>query len=99
MTTTEATLQDGTTTPFTADQLETLIADFLREMAGEGDDFEIDRDENLLASGLVDSVGIVRLIAHVKDQTAVDIPPQDLIPDNFRTVGVMAAYVLGRLGG
>lgn len=82
-----------------AADVETLIADFIRhQLAGEPD-LDIDPDENLLAGGLVDSVGIVRLIAHLKERLDVDVPPSDLVPQNFRTVRVMAAYMAGRAAG
>lgn len=88
----EATLQE-------TDRIETLIIDFIRtELAGD-EALDIDPEENLLTSGLVDSVGIVRLIAHLREQLSVEIPPTDLVPANFRTIQVMAAYMQRRQEG
>lgn len=76
-------------------RIERLIADFIRgELVGD-ETTVIELDENLLTSGLVDSVGIVRLIAHVTESLEVTVPPTDLVPANFRTVRVMAAYLAG----
>ena len=75
--------------------IEALIATFIQQDLAGDPTLEIDPDENLLASGLVDSVGILRLIAHVTDQLQVTVPPQDLLPGNFRTVRVMASYLQG----
>ncbi len=81
-----------------AQDIEALVVAFIRdEMMGEPD-LDVDLDENLLISGLVDSVGIVRLIAHLKDRLLVEVPPGDLVPENFRTIRVMAGYMAGRLG-
>lgn len=77
------------------DRIEALILSFIRDELSEVDADPIDPDENLFTSGLVDSVGVVRLIAHLKAQLGVKVPPPDLIPDNFRTVRVMAAYLRG----
>lgn len=82
-----------------AEPIAALIVDFVRTELADDDSAEIDLDENLLTSGLVDSVGIVRLIAHIKDQLKVTVPPTDLIPANFRTIRVMAAYMSGRQRG
>lgn len=78
------------------EHIESLIVEFIREelIDAEGR-AAVDPDENLFTSGLLDSVGIVRLIAHVQTQLGVNVPPPDLIPDNFRTVRVMAAYLRG----
>lgn len=75
------------------DQVESLIATFIRDELVGDESLVIDADENLLASGLVDSVGLVRLIAHLKEQLGVTVPPKDLIPDNFRTIRVMVDYL------
>ncbi len=80
-----------------ADQIEALIVDFIQDGWIEDESEEIDLDENLLTSGLVDSVGIVRLIAHLKTRLKVTVPPTDLVPSNFRTIRIMAAYLEGRL--
>lgn len=86
------------TTLLAVEQIETLIIDFIRtELAGD-EALDIDSEENLLTSGLVDSVGIVRLIAHLKEQLSVTVPPNDLVPTNFRTIQVMAVYMQGRIG-
>jgi acyl carrier protein len=77
-------------------EIEALIAGFIRDELVGDESLEIEPDENLLTGGLVDSVGIVRLIAHVREQLDVDVPPTDLVPQNFRTVRVMAAYMQGR---
>jgi len=78
------------------EQIETLIVDFIRNELVDTDGHEtVDPDENLFTSGLLDSVGIVRLIAHMQTHLGVNVPPTDLIPDNFRTVRIMAAYLQG----
>ena len=58
----------------------------------------MDPEDNLFTGGYVDSVGIMRLIAHLESTFAMKIPPPDLIPENFRTVRVMAAYLRGTDG-
>ncbi len=82
-----------------ARQIEALILEFLRDHLAGDESLEIEPDDNLLTSGLIDSVGIVRLIAHVRERTDVTVPPQDMVPDNFRTIRTMAAYVESRLDG
>ena len=79
-------------------EVEALIVEFIRDQVVGDAAQSIDPEENLLTSGLVDSVGIVRLIAHVRERLGVTVPPNDLVPENFRTIRVMAAYMHGRLG-
>lgn len=78
------------------ESIESMIVEFIAGSLARDEASTLDRDENLLTGGLIDSIGIVRLIAHLQDRLDVTIPPNDLIPDNFRTVAIMAAYLAGR---
>ncbi len=55
------------------------------------DDFS--DDESFLASGLIDSLGIVQLVSFVERTYAMKVPDRDLVPDNFDSVAKLAAYV------
>ena len=81
-----------------ANRIESTIVDFIRDELVGDEPEDIDPKENLLTSGLVDSVGLMRLIAHLEDRLDVNVPPKDLIPDNFRTIRLMAAYMQDLLG-
>lgn len=54
-------------------------------------------DDDLLATGLIDSMGIMRLIAHLEDRYQVTVPPEDVTIENFRALTSVASYVEGRL--
>lgn len=76
-----------------APEIEEVITAFIRREILGGRDTFIDPEENLFTSGLVDSVGIMQLIAHLESSYALKIPPTDLTPANFRTIRVMATYL------
>jgi acyl carrier protein len=59
---------------------------------------EIAADTSLLASGLVDSAGLVRLAALLERATGRVIPDKDLVAENFDTVDRILLY-LGESGG
>ena len=80
-----------------ATDIATTITGFIRRELLGGRDVSIDPDDNLFTSGLVDSVGIMRLIAHLESSLEMMIPPADLIPENFRSIRVMAGYLEGRV--
>ena len=75
------------------DDLERIIFDFIRDQVLATPELELGPDENLFTSGHVDSLGIMRLIAHLETTLDLEIPLRDRVPDNFRTVRVMAAYL------
>lgn len=50
-------------------------------------------DEELLLSGLLDSMAIAQLVVYIENELEVSIPPVDLRIENFRTVNCIAAYL------
>lgn len=81
--------------PLSSAEIAEIIAEFIQRQLLADPEATVDLDDNLLTSGTVDSVGVVRLTAFLNERFQVTVPPQDLTPDNFRTVRVMADYLHG----
>ena len=60
---------------------------------------EVSDDENLLLGGLIDSMGVMRLVAFVGETFQVSVPPEDLTIENFMTIETMIRYLEGRCVG
>ena len=56
----------------------------------------IESDDNLLSDGMVDSLGMLRLIAFIEAEFAIKVPPEDFTIENFRTITVICDYLNGR---
>ncbi len=57
---------------------------------------EIDSGENLLLSGLVDSLGVMRLVAFIEVKFGLKVPAADIKLVNFATLDAIVAYVGAR---
>jgi acyl carrier protein len=60
------------------------------------DSFLVDEfadDESFLGTGIVDSLGIVQLVAFVEATFGLKVPDGDLLPENFDSVSRLAAYI------
>jgi acyl carrier protein len=79
-----------------AARIERIITAFILEQILGTGERALDLDENIFTAGLVDSVGIMRLISHLETALNLTIPPTDLVPRNFRTIRVMAHYLASR---
>ena len=53
----------------------------------------VGEDNELLSDGMVDSVGMVRLVAFIEDQFGFQVPPEDFIIDHFRTINSLSEYL------
>ena len=69
------------------------ILEFIRKEIVKNSEQIPDPQENLLASGVIDSVGIMMLVRHLEAELGLKIPAGDLVPKNFRTIEVMATYL------
>jgi acyl carrier protein len=52
-------------------------------------------DEDLLLSGLLDSLGVMTLVSFIEKQTGQKIPAQDITLENFTSVDTITAYLNG----
>jgi len=66
-----------------------IIEEFLPDVSAAS--LEVDYD--LLAGGVIDSLGLLMLIAWVEERFSVRVGDQDLDPDNFRSVSAIDRFV------
>lgn len=53
-------------------------------------------DDDLLLSGLVNSLGIMRLVTFTQDRFGVQIPIEDVTIEHFQTIDAIAQYLRAR---
>jgi acyl carrier protein len=72
---------------------------FIRDELLEGRSSSgIEEDTELLQSGIVDSLGIMRLVNFITEEFGYNVPAEDITIENFSSVSVIAAYLGTRLG-
>lgn len=49
--------------------------------------------ESLLEAGLIDSTGILELVAFLEQEFAISIADQDIVPENMDSIARIDAYV------
>lgn len=55
--------------------------------------FDLDDDESFLEAGVVDSLGVLELVTFVEEEFDVQVPDEDIVPDNFDSVDNLATYI------
>lgn len=56
----------------------------------------IHADDDLLADGLIDSLGMMKLVAFVEKEAQIKIPPEDMTLENFMTIDHILEYLANR---
>ncbi len=58
----------------------------------------VGHDDDLLAQDVIDSLGIVELVAFLESRYGIEVGDDDLLPENFRSVNSVVAFVEARGG-
>ena len=78
------------------DRLRTFI---LSDLLFDRPDAQVPDDCDLFEEGLLDSLGLMRLVTHLEETYRVVVTDEDLVPEHFGTVGRLARFVVSRGGG
>ena len=84
----------------TQTQIEKDIRDFIAtNLLYSTDGFAYTDDASFLQEGIVDSLGVVELVAFVQKQFGVTAAQNDVTPENFDSVAKLAAFVRSKQAG
>jgi acyl carrier protein len=68
---------------------EFIVEEFMPDVPAE----ELEDDFDLLTGGVVDSLGLLKVVAWLEDEFDIAVDDSELGPDSFRTVAAIKAYV------
>lgn len=76
---------------------EKIIKYIEEELSNEELDEGIEVTEDLLGSGILDSLGMMKLISFIEDEFNCKVLPEEMVIENFMTVGHMMDYLNSKL--
>lgn len=50
-------------------------------------------DDELLLDGIIDSLGVTRVIGFIQQEFEIAVPREEATVENFRTVSILATYL------
>jgi acyl carrier protein len=69
-----------------------VVSEFLRDDTRQ----TIDPNDDLLSSGILDSMGVMETVAFAEGDLGVTIDDEDIVPENFRTLRALTQLVLSK---
>lgn len=80
-------------------QLKTELRRYIADnfLFGQTDDVFTD-DASFLEKGLIDSTGILEIVAHLEQTYGVSVEDDELLPQNFDSVDNLARYICSKTG-
>jgi acyl carrier protein len=58
----------------------------------------IDRSDNWLDTGILDSLGILDLVHFLEEEFSIQIGDDELTPENFQSLELLTAFVNSKIG-
>ncbi len=78
-------------------QLKSEIRNFIVENFLYGQNDGLVDDLSFLQKGLLDSTGILELVAFVEEKYEISVADEELIPDNFDSINKLTDYIVKKL--
>ena len=61
--------------------------------------FQYGDDASFLREGIIDSLGIIELVAFVEKQFGISVADHELLPNNFDSVSQLSSFITSKLAG
>lgn len=71
----------------------TMIMDYIKKEIMRNEKARISEQEDLLSEGILDSLGILQLVAYIDDTFGIEIPDRDVVYENFHSVNALDTYL------
>ena len=79
--------------------MEAVINDYIsRELVQDATLLPLGNATPLLETGILDSLGLLRLVVFIQEQFGITVDDLDLVPEHFASVDTITAYLRSRDG-
>lgn len=75
---------------------ENTIRDYIQITILNNSPDHIEEDQDLLLSGLLDSLSVIKLVAWLESIHDIKIPPEDVLIEHFGTLSDIVSYLATR---
>lgn len=80
--------------------MESAITEFIsKELVSDPAVLPLAPDTSLVESGVLDSLGMLKLVMFLEQRFGIQVDPSEVVPDHFDTVTAICSYVRARTAG
>src|SRR5262245_45061735 len=74
-------------------QIENNIREFILKNLYYTEDSSINDEDSFLETGVIDSMGVMELVAFIQSEFGVEVAPQEIVVENFDSIRKLADFV------
>lgn len=75
---------------------QTMLMRYIKDELLRGRMNDLKAEDDLLSSGVINSLGILQLVSFVEERMGIEIPDEDVVYENFHSVAALAEYLDGQ---
>jgi acyl carrier protein len=72
---------------------ETIRKFIVKEIAKKEEHMQVSDQENIVETGLIDSLGIMQLVLYLEKEFFIKVKDEDIIPEHFESIDAISAYI------
>jgi acyl carrier protein len=80
-------------------QIENEIRKFIMENFILDEEINLSEEDSLLEKGIIDSTGVLELVAFIEETYQFKIQDEELIPENLDSIGNISRFILNKMSG
>ncbi len=74
------------------------LKDYLMQLAVDAERESIEPDDDLIGQGVIDSVGLIKLVEYVERQFGIKLDDEEIVPENFQSLRCLSRFVRRKKG-
>ena len=72
---------------------QTVLIEYITKELSVGRAKQIRPSDNLLETGILDSLGLMQLVVFIEEKLGVKVPDEDVVIENFSSVDALTGYL------
>ncbi|MDJ0903091.1 MAG: acyl carrier protein [Xenococcus sp. MO_188.B8] len=85
---------------YTEDRIEAMVKEqIVKEFMYDKESSLLTNDYPLIEQGIIDSMGVIRMIGFLEDNFKITVDPEDVLLEYFETVKAIKSFVINKLKG
>jgi acyl carrier protein len=73
-----------------------MLMDYIKRELLRGRTPNLKLEDNLLDSGIINSLGLLQLVAFIEETLGIEVPVEDVVYENFQSVATLSGYLSTR---
>lgn len=71
----------------------TALTDYVKNEIMHNRNAKLDAHQDLIGSGILDSLGILQLVAYIDKVFGIEVPDEDVVYENFMSIDAIGNYL------